>query len=147
MLVAATLASPAAAMDGLWDFFESRCLTPYEHIALPDLRGLTEVEDSLTWANAANRPDGWSIWREAETGFEIIVTPSMCGVFGAVDPSEGAAWVEQVLADGSYINVTEPDEGAPHVLQSTTWREPRIEVEYHWFRQASLFVRETDLEA
>lgn len=111
------MASPAAAGEELWAVFEARCLLPFEHLSLPDTGGLTR--DGETWLGDP---------------FPVILTPGTCAVTGAQPDDLGV----RLAARDEYVSVGEG------VWQSTTWREPRIEVEA---LPDGYLVRETDLES
>ena len=113
------LASPAAAGDALWTFFEARCLVPYEHIALPDTRDLIRL-------------DGTDIWEGDR--FALVLTVTSCAAVGGAGDDLSA-----LLSGRDEYDLQ--DDGA---WQSTTWREPRIEVVSGPYGYA---VVETDLES
>ncbi|MEM8848907.1 MAG: hypothetical protein AAGE03_02620 [Pseudomonadota bacterium] len=113
----ALLAAPAHAADDLWSVFETRCLVPYEHLALPDTRGPTR--DGETWTG-----DGV---------LDVTITQSACAVTGGA-----VADLKPLLAERDEYVLTDG------VWQSTTWREPKIEVEA---LADGYLVRETNLES
>ncbi|MEM9795920.1 MAG: hypothetical protein AAF919_05505 [Pseudomonadota bacterium] len=112
-----TLGVGAASADEMWAVFEARCLVPYEHLVLPDTRGLTR--DGDIWTGAA---------------FPLTLAPGSCAVTGGM-PDDLAI---RLASRDEYVRV-----GAA-IWQSTTWREPRIEVEA---LADGYLVRETDLES
>ncbi|MEL6586229.1 MAG: hypothetical protein AAFY65_09180 [Pseudomonadota bacterium] len=113
----AAAAIPASAQDA-WSVFETRCLVPYEHIALPDTRGLVVDEEQL-WSGAA---------------YPLRLTEDSCAVLGPTDTP-----LAQALAGRQAY-----EEVAPGIWQSHLWREPRIELEA---AADGYVVRETDLES
>lgn len=116
----ALLLPAGAQAESLWDVFETRCLVPYEHIALPDTRGLTESAGRWTG-------DG-TIWLE--------LTPDTCTAAGL--STQGA------LSDLLARRELAYEEVAPGVWLSDLWREPRLEVTA---TEQSFTARETDLES
>ncbi len=101
----------------LWQVFEARCLIPYEHIALPDTRGLTRIGD--VWQGAA---------------YSVTLSPDTCAVTGG-QPDDLAVLLARRQG---YVAL------GGDVWRSTTWREPKIEVEA---LTDGYLVRETDLES
>ena len=116
-MLACAAAAPASA-DDLWAFFEARCLVPYEHLALPDLRGLTQTSE------------GWT-----DGTFIVTTTPESCAVSGGTTGDLGA---RLAIRDLAYETV------APGRHHSDRWREPRLEVEA---TSDGYVARETDLES
>jgi len=109
----------AAQADALWDMFEARCLIPYEHVAPPDLRGLDPLG---------------LVWRDPATGLIVTTTEDSCAVTGGTSMD-----LASLLAPREdYAEI------GGGTWQSTTWREPRIEVTA---TPAGYAVTETDLEA
>ena len=116
LLLAAT---PAAADDdALWQAFERHCLVPYEHLVLPDLRGLTATAE------------GWT-----DGTFLVTTTPESCAVSGGTPGDLGA---RLAIRDLAYETV------APGRHHSDRWREPRLAVEA---TSDGYVARETDLES
>lgn len=112
------LAGPVGA-GPLWETFEARCLTPYEHLALPDTRGLTQ---------AAGR------WSDGDA-IDLELTPETCTALGVAEGSLG-----DLLATREHPY----EEVAPGIWHSDRWREPRLEVTAGPDRFTA---RETDLES
>ena len=118
-LVCLVIGVPGAAWaDPVWDGFAARCLTPYETMAEPVTEGLSAGEDG--------------VWEG--DGVVLEVADDTCAVRGA-EPGD----LSGLLA--GFEDYEEVDDG---VWQSTTWREPRIEVEA---LEDGYLVRETDLES
>ncbi len=142
----AGLAAPASAQIGdTFAQFQARCLTPMAEVRESETQGLTLM------ASDAHR----EMWMADFRDWQMVVsTPDavvqFCAIHGAFG-TEVDDWVRQVLADGTYIPVprADPADGvAPQTLQSTTWREPRIEVEIDRTSEPrSLTVIETVLES
>ena len=135
----AVLATPASAqIEDTFAVFQARCLTPMLEVRETDTFGLHLVADG-------NGEEMWMApfreWQLVHSTPEAVIQfCAVHGVFGA----EVEAWSEGVIADGSYIRI----DRVPTTLQSTTLREPRIEVEID--RDAmpmSLTVIETNLES
>lgn len=124
VLLLAAIALPATAQEELrrsqtWAFFVDRCLLPVENVLPP-------ITDALV-------PQGTSL-REEASDLVLTVTEDRCEVAGG-DPTDLAA-----LLDGREEYV---DQGGG-IWQSTTWREPRIEVEA---TETGYAVTITDLES
>lgn len=114
------MAVPAAEAGDLWDFFEARCLVPYEHLALPDTRGLEQGADGL-WTTPG--------------GFALDLTPETCTATGG---PVTAALADALMGRQAY------EEVAPGIWHSHLWREPRIEITQD---DNGYTVTETDLES
>ena len=142
VLVGLLCALPAltfGAQAGTWEQFESRCLERYEHVFAADLRGLelASIEDGVeTWT------DGDVTLRRAVSGGPHL---SFCQIVGEIEEGPLAEWLASV--EGQYFDVSPDAAYAPEVWQSTTWREPRIEVVVIRHAEQSLMVTETDLES
>lgn len=135
------LTAASSVFAGTWGDFEQRCLDRFEHVFPADLTGLTRVDadDSTeTWTNTD------TILRRATPGG---VSEPFCAIVGEIDEPALTAWETEALASGRYTDVSPDQAYAPHVLQSTEWREPRIEVVVVRDGEPMLMVIETDLES
>ncbi|WP_224816286.1 hypothetical protein [Hasllibacter sp. MH4015] len=134
------VAFPAAAqIEDAFAQFEARCLTPMEAVEASDTDGLTltaEDSDSQTWMADAGA------WRLSQSTPEALI--QFCAIHGAFG-TEVDDWVRAALDSGRYRPIDSADP-AIQLLQSTTWREPLIEVEIDR-EGARLTVIETNLES
>lgn len=140
----------SGAQAGVWDTFSDRCLTRAEHVFPADLDGLTLTETqngTETWAPA---DADWRLVRNAPGG----TMGDFCAIIHAplnnADTAQISEWVEAQIAAGDYRRI--PNKTLfPYIrLQSTEWREPRIEVHIQFLAASddpSLSVHETDLES
>lgn len=137
---------PASAqIEDTFRAFQARCLTPMIEVRASDTGGLTlggEASDRQMWITD---DQDWMLvnsTEEARAQFCVVI-----GDFGA----EVDGWIEAALTSGDWVRVETDVEiwGAyAEILQSTTLREPRIEVAID--RDAvtpSLTVIETNLES
>ena len=136
------LGAPASAqIEDAFAQFEARCLTPMAEVRASDTLGLNLMAsdaDSEMWMMDFRE---WQLVRS--TPEAVIQFCSVYGVFG----EEVNDWVREALASERYIPIPR-DAPAPQTLQSTTWREPRIEVEIDRTSEPmSLTVIETGLES
>lgn len=128
-----------AVQAGAWEAFETRCLERFEHVFPADLRGLTfagTLDGVDTWQG-----DGVTLTRAQPGGPH----DAFCAIAGGFDAAAVEAWIAKALTSGAYHDVS--DNEATLVLQSTEWREPRIEVSVSRATPPTLRVTETDLEA
>lgn len=133
------LAAPAEAqIRDAFAVFQDRCLTPMAEVRESDTFGLLLVaadDDDEMWMAHFRE---WQLIRS--TSEAVVQFCAVHGEFGA----EVDAWAEAAVASGEYIRI----DRVPETLQSTTWREPLIEVEID--RDAvpmRLTVIETNLES
>ena len=92
---------------------------PYEHLALPDTRGLAHLADTAIW--------------EGER-FALVLTPTSCAAVGGA----GGDLRDRLSGRAPYAEI------APGTHQSDQWREPRIDVTAGPY---GYVVIETDLES
>lgn len=145
-LTLVVLAAPVSAqIQDTFAVFQARCLTPMAEVRETDTFGLHLLaadEDSEMWMADFRE---WQLVHS--TPEAVIQFCTVHGVFG----NEVNDWVREVLENGTFIPVprADPLNGvAPQTLQSTTWREPRIEVEIDRTSEPmSLTVIETVLES
>lgn len=140
-LLALALAGSAEA--GAWEEFEARCLVPMENVVQANTDGLAlgdTFDDGRFWEN---RREGWSLAFGEREGL------STCTLFVSDAHSDAlatgfATWVADVTALERYTAQGEAS------VQSTTWREPRIEVHFRPAQgrvQAQAWVTEVNIEA
>lgn len=128
-----------AVQAGTWETFEARCLERFEHVFPADLRGL----------EFAGADEGVEAWTGA--GVTLLRAQpggphgAFCEVSGVVDAARLETWIAGALTSGDYSDVSTSDD--TRILQSTEWREPRIEVSVSRTTPPTLRVTETDLEA
>ncbi|UWQ95571.1 hypothetical protein K3728_18245 [Rhodobacteraceae bacterium M385] len=138
-VAALALAAPASAqIEGGFEAFQARCLTPMLEVRETDVTGLTRVPHRAAWETW--RPDdaAWELQR-ALPGAVV----QYCAINGPIE-AEVAPWAEAAVASGDYIRI----DREPYTLQTTTLREPRLEIEID--REATpmhLTVIETNLES
>jgi len=131
-------ASVSAQAEDTFEVFEARCLTPMAEVRNNDTSGLhmvAEDDGSETWMAPSRE------WQLVRSTTEAVV--QFCAVHGTFGVDVDA-WVEAAIADERYIRI----DRVPETLQSTTWREPLIEVEIE--RDTTpmrLTVVETNLES
>lgn len=145
----AGLAAPGAAIAGpdIWKSFESRCIGPLEAIEPANIDGL--VEDGVDTRLESYRDPAGFFTLERD---RIVSSKSnLCRLTAFYDKKTGPAfeaWARMVIADGHYQMI---ENSRPSLLlESTIWREPRIQVEVDFLGLTGrpfLEVRETDLES
>lgn len=152
-------ASTGSVLAGAWEEFEHRCVMPMETLAAPSLDGLT-----LSFGDKTDSLDLEFFKSEALTPADFVMINRdlendqlTCGI--VINGSETVpddlilalvAWSERMKEEGRYA-VPDADESDPRSylhLRSTTWIEPKIELELYGFETAFFLVmRETDLES
>ena len=101
-----------------------------------DVAGLSLLEEMAgreTWVAAGQD------WHLTQAAADAVV--QYCAIHGAFG-AEVDAWAEEAVASGKWERV----DREPETLQSTTWREPVLEVEIDRAGE-SLTVIETNLES
>ncbi|MEM9581482.1 MAG: hypothetical protein AAGA08_00045 [Pseudomonadota bacterium] len=144
---ALAFALPALAATGgqagVWEEFERRCLVPLETVSPPITEGLAvgaKIDGGRFWEN---RRGGWSLAvgeRDGLTNCTLFVADAHADALA----SGYRAWADVAQTSGRYAQ-----EG-PSAVQSTEWREPRIEVHFlpaDGTVQAQVWVMEVNVEA
>ncbi len=147
-ILAGTLAvAPASAQtSNTFTEFQTRCLTPMLEVRESDTTGLIRVsnEGAVEVWRAATEP--WELRRAASGD-----SPQFCAIAGVGLGFEPYVWADAVVTRGEFVDVSDiTDPNAPMIFQSTTLREPRIEVEIEMLSNGGcpcLTVIETNLES
>ncbi len=145
-VLAILLTLPTAIVADVLAEFEQRCLLPMERIALhhPDDLPIDETFQDL-------KPGMTAYALSALNGHIVIgEDPVSCMLHGIELDERVSTWLDAMIADDRYVLPSARFAHGPTVLQSTEWREPKIEVIIHWFtygEQQFIQTIETDLES
>lgn len=146
--VAVLLGTGAAhAGPNIWQTFETRCIAPIEEIEEIDISGLSAKPD-IENAQVFHDADGLFTLLRDKIG---AGKSNFCRITDFYDLQAGDAferWAGMALSDGRYE--MKQNSGPAILLQSTFWREPRVEIEVDFLGltgQRFFEIRETDLES
>ncbi|KIT15331.1 hypothetical protein [Jannaschia aquimarina] len=148
-------ASSASAEDATWTAFRTYCLGPMEAVALTHPTDLVALSNQNVFGVTpyADATLDWTLsvsGSSAETG-HVSGAPTRCIVESRTNSALTANaflfWTSRPETISRYETVSA--EGTSLTLRSTTWREPRMEVEMtlSGADEISLTARETDLES
>ncbi len=137
------LVGETAQAGTAWDMFVSRCLEPYENLALAIHKGLDEQP-------ADQMRDAETVFGPSSEGYLLVLNAApvegerTCAVH---DPSARTLesgylnWVEQVMQRQLYV----PIDG---MLSSNEWIEPQLQLEARFGESGAVYeIIETDLES
>lgn len=136
--------STASADD--WEQFKSRCLGPMESISLQHPEDLL-TDEAIQFAAAGSKS---YVFDGSDSRLVLGDNPVSCMMYGLNLDENPFNWVEQMVAEGRYIKIPQAMSHGPLILQSTEWREPKMEVLIHWYSTGegqALSAIETDLES
>ncbi len=138
----------AQAGPDIWQNFEARCIAPIENVESADVSGLVAEADETSDLEVFHDPAGFFTLLRDKIG---IQKTSLCRITNFYDSDAGGAfeaWASAVIGDGQYV--LKKNNSPAILIQSTIWREPRIEIEADFLGLSGsryFEVRETDLES
>ncbi|MSU90396.1 hypothetical protein GE300_12340 [Rhodobacteraceae bacterium 2CG4] len=132
-LAAAPLAAQDAAAPRAWIVALERCIAPLEDVAVPDLSDVGRPQALPDWLRPPAGAETWAMGEGIYLSLSGAAPDELtaCTVDARADIVAVAAafeaWAQQAIAEGRYRRV--PGD-APAVLDSTLWREPRLNIHF-----------------